>query len=82
MSLNDLMALLVAELADGDIPTPLTQRFTLANIWADLARLAGEPVPPEVAALLDGRGVTLARAGRAAIASPTPRQGGPCHDDE
>lgn len=81
MSLNDLMALLVAELADGDIPAPLTQRFTLANTWADLARLAGEPIPPEVEALLDGRGVT-ALPGRVAATSPTLRQGGPRHDDE
>ncbi len=71
MSLNDLMALLVAELADGDIPAPLTQRFTLANIWADLARLAGEPPLPQVAALLDGRDTIPVRPGRAPAARPT-----------
>jgi len=38
------------------LPAPLTQRFTLAHTWADLARLAGEPTPPAVAALLDGQG--------------------------
>jgi len=71
MSLNDLMALLVAELADGDIPAPLTRRFTLAALWADLARLAGEPIPPAVAALLDGRGAIPVRPGRARAARPT-----------
>ncbi len=65
MSLNDLMARLVAELADGDVPAPLTQRFTLANTWADLARLAGEPTPPAVAALLDGRDTIPIQPGRA-----------------
>ena len=68
MSLNDLMALLVDELADGDIPAPLSQRFTLASTWADLARLAGEPIPPAVAALLDGRGVSPTRPSRAGTA--------------
>jgi len=68
MALNDLMALLVAELADGDVPAPLTQRFTLANTWADLARLAEEPVPPEVEALLDGRGTIPVRPGLASAA--------------
>ncbi len=70
MSLNDLMALLVAELVDGDVPAPLTQRFTLAHTWADLARLAGEPLPPAVAALLDGRGATTVRPGRACATRP------------
>ena len=76
MSLNDLMALLVAELADGDIPAPLTQRLTLAHTWADLARLAGEPTPPAVVAPLDGRctiPVRPIRAGRPA----RPPHGGP-----
>ncbi len=33
MNLNDLMAALVAELEDGEIPMPLAQEFTLANVW-------------------------------------------------
>jgi len=52
MNLNDLMAALVAELEDGEIPMPLAQSFTLANIWADLARLAGEELPAEALAVV------------------------------
>ena len=70
MSLNDLMAFLVAELADGDVPDPLTQRFTLAHTWADLARLAGEPIPSEVESLLDGRDTIPIQLGRARAARP------------
>ncbi len=51
-TLNTLMAALVGELEEGEIPTPLAQSFTLANIWADLARLAGEEPPAAVLALL------------------------------
>jgi len=51
--INQLMAALYAELAAEEIPQPLAQRFTLATVWADLARLAGEPVPRDVAAVLD-----------------------------
>ena len=54
MSINELMAALVAELEANEIPDPLAERFTLANVWADLVRLAGEPVPAEVAAVVDG----------------------------
>ncbi len=82
MTIDTLMRSLVAELAAGDVPAPLAQDFTLVALWDDLARLAGEPTPPEVAALLDGRGITLVRAGRAAVAGPTPPPGGPRHDDE
>ncbi len=52
MTINDLMALLVAELTADEIPAPLSQRFTLANIWADLARLAGEELPAEALAVV------------------------------
>ncbi len=31
----------------------LSTPFTLAALWADLARLAGEPLPADVAAVLD-----------------------------
>jgi len=51
--INDTLRALVAEMAAGDVPDPLAQPFTLALIWADLARLAGEPLPSEVAALVD-----------------------------
>lgn len=56
-SLADLMTDLVAELGEGDVPDPLRQDFSLACLWADLARLAGEPVPAAVAAILDGPAV-------------------------
>lgn len=31
----------------------LTETFTFAALWADLARIAGEPLPADVAAVLD-----------------------------
>ncbi len=52
MTINEAMAALVAELADGEIPMPLAQSFTLANIWCDLARLAGEELPAEALAVV------------------------------
>jgi len=69
MTLNALMAALVAELEDGEIPQPLAQSFTLANVWADLARLAGEELPAEALAVV-GRALdatiepTFVRRGR------------------
>lgn len=53
MTINDALALLVDELAGGDVPHPLAQSFTLANVWHDLCRLAGEPVPGCVVAVVD-----------------------------
>lgn len=61
-TLTALMAALVAELEAEDIPAPLHQDFCLATVYADLARLAGEPVPPEVAAILDGPAVARQRS--------------------
>ncbi len=81
MTIDATLRVLVAELTAGGVPAPLAQPFTLAALWADLARLAGEPTPPAVAALLDGRGIT-ALPGPVAATSRTPRQGGPLHDDE
>jgi len=49
----DQVAALVAELEEGELPAPLTQQFTLATVWQDLARLAGEPLPVAVAAVVD-----------------------------
>jgi len=43
---------LYAELAE-EIPDVLTESFTFAALWADLARIAGEPLPGDVAAVLD-----------------------------
>ncbi len=52
MNLNALMAALVAELSADEIPQPLSQRFTLAAVWQDLARLAGEALPAEALAVV------------------------------
>ncbi len=52
MSVNRLLSALVAELVEGDVPTPLTQSLTLAAVWCDLARLAGEEPPAAVVELL------------------------------
>jgi hypothetical protein len=52
MTINDAMAALVAELAADEIPQPLSQRFALAAIWQDLARLAGEELPAEALAVV------------------------------
>ena len=34
------------------MPAPLAQSFTLAAVWADLARLTGEPLPAPIAAVV------------------------------
>ena len=52
MPIAEALAALVAELAD-EIPDPLAQPFTLAALWSDLARLAGEEPPADVAALAE-----------------------------
>jgi len=57
MTIADALAALVAELEEGDVPEPLRESFTLALVWHDLARIAGEPVPAAVAAILDGPAV-------------------------
>lgn len=54
---GELCARLLAELVAGDVSQPLAQRFTLAFIWSDLCRLAGEPLPPGVQARLDAPAV-------------------------
>lgn len=52
MRINTLLRVLIDELAADGVPDPLAQPLTLALVWADLARLAGEPLPPEVAAMI------------------------------
>jgi len=52
MTINAAFAALLEELAE-EIPDVLSTRFTFAGLWADLARVAGEPVPRDVAAVLD-----------------------------
>lgn len=43
---------LYAELA-AEIPDALNAEFSFATIWCDLARIAGEPLPADVSAVLD-----------------------------
>ena len=73
-SINVLMAALVVELIENDIPGPLTQELSVFALWCDLARLAGEPVPADVAALLDAPAAAclpaVPPAFRAALAEP------------
>ncbi len=52
MPVNTLMLALYAELAE-EIPDVLSTPFTFATLWADFARLAGESLPADVAAVLD-----------------------------
>lgn len=50
--INTAFAALLHELA-AEIPDVLRESFTFAVLWADLCRIAGEPVPRAVAAVLD-----------------------------
>ena len=50
---NALLGALLAELEAEEIPAPLRQPLTLAAVWADLCRLAGEEPPAAVRAYLD-----------------------------
>ena len=60
MNVNDLMARLVDELAAGDVAEPLGESFTLALVWLDLCRLAGEEPPAFLVALIDGPALVAA----------------------
>ena len=60
MTVNDLMAALCDELAEGDVAEPLGESFTLALLWLDLCRLAGEEPPRFLLALIDGRPLVAA----------------------
>ncbi len=53
MSVNEVFQNLIAELQGDGEENPLGEAFTLAMVWADLARIANEPVPAEVAKLID-----------------------------
>ncbi len=52
MSINTILAALVKELVEGGMDDPLGEPLTLAALWADLARIAGEQLPADVGALL------------------------------
>ncbi len=56
MTVNELMTALIDELAAGDVPDVLTQPLTLAVVWDDLVRLAGEELPRWVAVALGDTG--------------------------
>ena len=60
MSVNNLMTALCDELAEGDVAEPLGQPFTLAPLWLDLCRLAGEEPPAFLLALIDGPALVAA----------------------
>ncbi len=60
MSVNEALHALCAELAADGVPHPLGQSFTLAALWSDLARLAGEDVPADVRALVDAPAAVVA----------------------
>ncbi len=53
MTITDALHALCAELAADGVPYPLGQSITLAALWSDLARLAGEDLPADVAALVE-----------------------------
>ena len=53
MTVNDALRALCDELAADGVPAPLAQPLTLASVWCDLGRLAGEEVPAAVVALLE-----------------------------
>ncbi len=52
--INRYMTLLTEELAADGIPDPLSQAFTLAVVWDDLCRLAGETAPTFVCQRFEG----------------------------
>jgi hypothetical protein len=60
VSVNDLLARLCDELAEGDVAEPLGETFTLAPLWLDLCRLAGEEPPAFLVALIDGPALVAA----------------------
>ncbi len=53
MTINAILEALRDELAADGVPDALSQPLTLAALWYDLARLAGEEPPAAVVALLD-----------------------------
>lgn len=60
MIITETFRAYLADLADdGDLAATLHTPLPLYAVWADLCRLAGEPEPPEVAALLDAPAATL-----------------------
>lgn len=61
--INDMMRAIVAEVAEEGVADPIGEQFTLAFVWADLCRLSGEALPPEVLAALDEPTIVCALLG-------------------
>lgn len=62
MIITETFRALIAQLTEDGMPDPLHQPMTLFAVWADACRIAGEPEPPEVAALMDAPAATLLTA--------------------
>lgn len=63
MTITNAVAALIEEMQEEGISDPLSCRLTLGAVIYDLCRLAGEPEPPEVAAILDAAAATPLRPG-------------------
>ena len=73
MTVNALMTALIDNLAAGDVPDALVQPLTLAAVWDDLERLAGDDVRRWTA-------VTLGDADRAPRLLPVPTADARCEE--
>ena len=67
------MTLLVEELREAGLADPLAEAFTLAALWDDLARLAGETPPPAVRRRFEDDAPTDSPAGWGPSLTPSPR---------
>ncbi len=52
MMVNLIMRVLAYQLEQRGIRDPLRQFYKFADIWAELARLQQEPLPPDIAAIV------------------------------
>ncbi len=50
--INLVMRMLAYELEARGNPDPLRQFYRMADMWAELARLQREPLPPDIAAIV------------------------------
>jgi len=53
MMVNLIMRMLAYELEARGIPDPLRQYMRFSDLWAELCRLYGEPIPPDIAAIIN-----------------------------
>ena len=61
MIVTDAFRALVAQLTEDESPDPPNLPMPPFALVADLCRLAGEPEPPEIAALMDAPAATALR---------------------